>query len=185
MVDYVIKRGDTISGIASRMGVRTQAILDANGIKNPRRIWAGRKLQIPMQPQERSRVAQWAKGNIDRSPDSANYQKNQYVVKRGDTLWDIAKSEGLTPDHLRAWNTYVTTRAIRPGDKLTIYLPKTGTESTTHYTVRNGDTLWEIARAFQTSVNELKTWNNIQNPSGLRPGTRIRIRPETESSVTE
>lgn len=185
MVDYIIKRGDTISGIASRLGVRTQAILDANGITNPRRIWAGRKLKIPIQPERRNQVLQWAKAGINRMPNSQDFVKTQYTVKRGDTLWDIAKAEGLTPAHLRAWNTFANTRAIRPGDKLTLYIPHTETPSNTHYTVRSGDTLWDIARTFQTSVQDLKAWNNIQNPSGLRPGTRIRIRPETEPSVAE
>lgn len=185
MVDYTIKRGDTISGIASRLGTNTQAILDANGIKDPRRIWAGRKLKIPMQPERRTQVAQWQKEGIERIPNKNNFSKTQYTVKKGDTLWDIAKAEGLTPKHLLAWNTFATDRPIRPGDKLTIYLPNSGTESNTHYTVRNGDTLWDIAREFQTSVTELKNWNNIKNPSGLRPGTRIRIRPESEPSLAE
>jgi len=185
MVDYTIKRGDTISGIASRLGVNTQAILDANGIQNPRRIWAGRKLKIPMHPERRTQVAQWQKAGIEPAPNQKDFSKTQYTVKKGDTLWEIAKAEGLTPKHLLAWNTFATDRPIRPGDKLTIYLPKLGTASNTHYTVRNGDTLWDIAREFQTSVTELKTWNNIQNPSGLRPGTRIRIRPESEQSIAE
>ena len=185
MVDYTLRRGDTISGIANRFGANTQAILDANGIKNPRRIWAGKKLKIPIHPQRRNQVAQWQKEGIDRTPNSKEYAPTQYTVKKGDTLWDIAKAEGLTPKHLQAWNTFASNRAIRPGDKLTIYLPKSGNVSSAHYTVRNGDTLWDIARTFQTSVTELKVWNNIQNPSGLRPGTRIRIRPESEHSIAE
>jgi membrane-bound lytic murein transglycosylase D len=185
MVDYTIKPGDTISGIANRLGVRAQVILDANGIQNPRHIRSGRKLKIPIQPQRQTQVAQWKKGGINRLPDLKNYAKTQYTIKKGDTLWDIAKAEGLTPQHLQAWNAFTSDRAIHPGDKLDIYLPKSGLASNTHYTVRNGDTLWDIARTFQTSVKELKTWNNIHNPSGLRPGTRLRIRPESEQSIAE
>ena len=183
IVEYLVRRGDTLSGIAYRFGISQTALKDANGITDPRRLRLGRKISIPMHPELRTQLATLQKNNIDRAPDSKNYRQVTVVVRPGDSLWEIAKREGLTVSHLRAWNNLRTNRPIRPGDRLTLYLPKTGAEaSTVYYTVRSGDTLWDIARAFETSVEALKSWNDIQSPASLRAGTRIRVR---EGEVAE
>lgn len=44
---YTIRRGDTLSGIAGRLGVPARSIVAANGLANPDRVIAGRTLQIP------------------------------------------------------------------------------------------------------------------------------------------
>lgn len=183
LVDYEVKRGDTLSGIAYRVGVSPSDLQAANGITNPRRLQIGQKLSIPMYPHaQRLSAATQARPvreikNIDQRPDPEHYRQINVTVRTGDTLWDIAKRKGITVSHLRAWNNLNTNRTIHPGDRLTLWVPKDGTsESTIFYTVRTGDTLWGIARAFDTSVSALQSWNDIRSPSRLRPGTRIRVR---------
>ena len=183
LIDYVVKRGDTISGIASRVGVSSADLQAANGITNPRRLQIGQKLSIPMYPHaKRLSVATQARPalqtkNISHNPDPEHYRQINVTVRTGDTLWGIAKRKGITVSHLRAWNNLNTNHPIHPGDRLTLWVPKDGTsESTIFYTVRTGDTLWGIARAFDTSVAALQSWNDIRSPSRLRPGTRIRVR---------
>jgi len=73
---------------------------------------------------------------------------------------------------------------IYPGNHLTYYskedaLPnkeksegKSGV--TVWYTVRSGDTLWDIARQNNTTVEQLQSWNNLDR-KGLRPGQRIKV----------
>ena len=187
LVDYEVKRGDTLSGIASRVGVSSADLQAANGITNPRRLQIGQKLSIPMYPhaQRVSAATQTRpalqRKNIDQSPDPKHYRQIDVTVRTGDTLWGIAKRKGITVSHLRAWNNLNTNHSIHPGDRLTLWIPKDGTsESTIFYTVRTGDTLWGIARAFDTSVAALQSWNDIRSPSRLRPGTRIRVRKIAE-----
>lgn len=43
------------------------------------------------------------------------------------------------------------------------------------YIVKSGDTLWEIAQSFGTSLRSLKDWNNLMNPRKLKPGQRLKI----------
>ena len=182
MVDYVVKRGDTLSGIASRMGVSQSALTDANGIANPRRLQIGHKLVVPLYPGAKYSVRTASrKRNIDPTPDPERYRRVDITVRAGDSLWEIAKREGITVSHLSAWNDLNTNRPIHPGDRLTLWLPKDGaSDSPVFYTVRAGDTLWEIARAFDTSVEALQSLNGIQSPSRLRPGVRLRVREIAE-----
>ena len=45
-----------------------------------------------------------------------------YTIKRGDTLWDIAKVYNTHPDQIRSWNKSKNLRILRPGDRLTIFV---------------------------------------------------------------
>jgi LysM repeat protein len=44
-----------------------------------------------------------------------------------------------------------------------------------YYTVKRGDTLWDIAKKYNVSVSQLKNWNNMRSVR-IRPGDRIRIK---------
>jgi len=64
----------------------------------------------------------------------------------------------------------------------TITLTNSGTVSTTtapanaqHYTIQSGDTLGSIAAQYNTSVDQLLTWNPGLDPTTLQPGQRIRV----------
>ena len=185
LVDYRVRSGDTISNIAVAFGVRSSTIIDANRIRNPRRIRAGQKLKIPIHPRQSKRARAVASRNAP-GLEPGNGDKLVYRVKRGDTLWDIARSQGVTPDQIRAWNAMRATGHIHPGDKLTIWQARNTSQpakasatlasASTYHRVRRGDTLWEIAKIYDTSVRELKRLNNIRNVSRIKAGDRIRVR---------
>ncbi len=180
LVDYRVRPGDTVSDIAQAFGVRAGVVMDANAIRNPRRLRSGQKLKIPIHPKQSRRAMALAqqKGSAVKAGEG---DRVAYRVKRGDNLWSIARSQGVTERQLRAWNTLKATGHIHPGDKLTIWKHSpTGSASlaSSHaiHRVRSGDTLWDIARTYNTSVRELKRLNSIRNASQIRAGDRIRIR---------
>ena len=74
-VNYVVKKGDTLSAIASKYGTTYQWLASYNNIKNPNKIYPGQIIRVP--------------GNIKITP-------NTYVVKKGDTLSSIAKKYGIS-----------------------------------------------------------------------------------------
>lgn len=45
-----------------------------------------------------------------------------------------------------------------------------------YHTVRPGDTLWDVARQYQSSVRQIQNLNDLHSSSRLRPGQRIRVR---------
>ncbi|MCZ6634975.1 MAG: LysM peptidoglycan-binding domain-containing protein, partial [bacterium] len=191
MVDYRMQSGETISEIARSVGVRTQAILDANNIRNPRRVRAGTKLTIPIPPERYARASRLQNRIASLTPDPSDYDKSLYTVRRGDTLWDIAKQQGVSPRQIQAWNGIRASQPIHPGNRLAIWKPRkpvsvhdqTIANSTDFYIIQRGDTLWDIARAFDTSIAQLKAWNRIQSGSRIRAGDKLLVRPPQEPKM--
>ncbi|MGX7198516.1 LysM peptidoglycan-binding domain-containing protein [Enterococcus nangangensis] len=105
------------------------------------------------------------------SPSTPSTSAKTYTVKAGDGLWRIAYNHGLTVAQLKSLNN-LTSDMIHPGQVLKVSSgtvsntpnANTGsTSATTNYKVVKGDTLWSIAQKHNTSVAQLKSWNNLSN----------------------
>lgn len=85
--------------------------------------------------------------------------ENTYTVKAGDTLWNIAKKYNTTVEELMKLNN-ITSDLIMIGKILKI--PMASMSTSTHiYTVKAGDTLWNIAKRYNTTVEKLMELNNL------------------------
>ncbi|MCI5122604.1 MAG: LysM peptidoglycan-binding domain-containing protein [Candidatus Electrothrix sp. AUS4] len=83
------------------------------------------------------------------------------------------------------WNDIDDVRRIRAGQKLALYLGRKSVvaavdsgedgEAVSYYKVRNGDSLWSIARKYQVSTKEIKRWNSLDN-NLLHPGRKLVIK---------
>lgn len=101
-----------------------------------------------------------------------------YIVQPGDSLWSIAKKLNTTVDVLKATNN-LTSNLLNVGQVLKI--PKTQPEPVpptpgeyTEYIVKSGDSLYSIAKKYNTTVNELMKFNNLTS-NVLSIGQRIKI----------
>lgn len=95
-----------------------------------------------------------------------------YIVKKGDSLYSIAKALNISMDHLVSLNS-LSDSTLRVGQKLKIPVqarPRT-------YTVQPGDSLYKIARRFDVTVDQLIKINKIENPRLIRPGQELTIPP--------
>lgn len=110
-----------------------------------------------------------------------------YTVRSGDYLGKIANQHRCTVRQLQEWNNMSST-SLRVGQKLIVYSngspsttksqpkPQIDTSGkTTYYTIRSGDTLWDIAKAQGVSLNDLKRWNTHVNFNNMKPGQKIII----------
>lgn len=106
---------------------------------------------------------------------------NYYVVKKGDSLWSIARANGLTVDELKSLNN-LSSNVLHVGDTLLISsADSTGDDGNdNYYVVDSGDTLWSIARKYNLSVNELKALNNLGS-NVLSVGQRLIVGKESSN----
>ena len=106
-VYYVVKKGNTLSEIAQMYGTTVQEIASLNNIKNPNLIY----------PLERFRI-------LTNSNIAGNEERGLgdiiYTVKRGDTLWAIARKYNVTVQHIVELNDIRNPNLIYPREKLRI-----------------------------------------------------------------
>ena len=102
-LDYTIKRGDTLGAIAKKYGCTVAELVAANSdlIKNPNRIYAGWKLKIPQ------------KGATAAANQPDNKTAGVYTIKRGDSLWAIARRYGCTVADIVKMNSNLITMPDR------------------------------------------------------------------------
>src|SRR5690606_4475842 len=116
---YEVRRGDTLWGIARQFGVSVEALKEANKLGNAR-IMAGQTLNVAaaMPDPEPSRAAEaavavLALGSADEAELASGHAPEEvvelpasieYRVRRGDTLWDIARKHGVTVEELKSAN---------------------------------------------------------------------------------
>ena len=103
-------------------------------------------------------------------------KNNTYIVQKGDSLYQIAKKYNTTIEKIKTLNN-LTSNSLSIGQQLYIPTSETEQESTQSkntYIVQKGDSLYQIAKKFNTSVDELKKINNL-NTSTLSIGQILNI----------
>lgn len=136
---YTVQRGDTLFGIAKRYNTTIDAIKSFNRLSSDI-LSVGQTLKIP-------------------STTGGEYVT--YTVQRGDTLYGIARKYNTTTGAIKNYNG-LTSDILSVGQ--TLKIPTTEVEETyTTYTVQSGDTLYGIARKYNTTVDAIKSLNQLKN----------------------
>ena len=110
---------------------------------------------------------------------------DNYTVKDGDTLWDIAVNNGTTVDALMQDNN-LTSTLIRPGDQLTYSSSVerlAQAKNDGYYTITLGDTLGSVASKFGTTVDSLVELNNLSDPNMVYVGQVIKVDAKASGEV--
>ena len=120
-----------------------------------------------------SQTPQVNQGPVRSTELSGTRATTEYVVRRGDTLSEIAEDHGITVAEIKAANPGVRERALRPGDRLLLEATGAGV---TRYTVRSGDTLSQIAERLGVSTRDLADANGLRSPYRLKIGQSLEVR---------
>jgi LysM repeat protein len=171
---HVVRRGDTLYSIARRYGTSVQAIMNANGLSNRNFIWVGQRLTIP------------GTSSGGSSSGGSTSSGGVYVVRRGDTLYSIARRYGTSVQAIVNANGLRNSNFIWVGQRLTIpgasssgggssqgggTIPSSGSV----HVVQRGETVASIARRYGTSVAAISTLNGLRNPNLIFVGQRLNI----------
>ncbi len=166
MREYTVKAGDTIYGISKQFGVSAMDIYNLNNLTNSN-IKVGQVLKIPT--------------NSGTNPSNMFY----YTVKKGDSLYSIARIYNTTVNEIIKLNNLKSTN-LSIGQ--TLRIPETNESVTTmppsfiNYTVKKGDNLYSIAKNNNISVDTI-IQDNALNTNNLFIGQVLKIR--TDNIVIE
>ncbi|HDK38392.1 MAG TPA: LysM peptidoglycan-binding domain-containing protein, partial [Thiolapillus brandeum] len=106
---YHIQQGDNLGKIARKYGISVQALMQTNNLKN-HRIRAGSYLMIPLSSSTTI---------VASNTTAISKRKVRYQVRKGDSLYAIAKQFGVKVVDLKKWNRLADDR-LHPGQKLTV-----------------------------------------------------------------
>ncbi len=122
--------------------------------------------------------------------------QSEYVVVKGDSLWKIAKSNGVSVKAIEAANPGVDPARLKVGQKLVIPAPSSNAASPTTgmtgssgmgsgqeiYIVKSGDTLSKIARRYGTTIKAIESENNLTT-TRIKVGQKLKIPSKAEAQA--
>jgi len=172
---YTVRRGDTLSEIATRHGVRVSDLQRWNNMGRSTRVNSGQKLRVSDSGAVQASIAGEAV---------------IHTVQAGEYPAKIASAHGVDTKDLLKWNDLSAKSVIRVGQKLKVY-PSGGTSvrlasadnggtvsggSTFSHTVAPGESPWVIAEKYGVKLSDLLAWNGLTKKSVLKVGDKLSIR---------
>lgn len=153
VIEYVVRSGDTLWLLAQRYNTTVDAIKNLNGLTS-NNLYIGQVLKIP-------------------TAGASGGSYFEYVVRSGDTLWLLAQRYNTTVDAIKNLNG-LSSNDLSIGQILKIPSAGATPAPTFEYTVRPGDTLWLLAQRYGTTVDAIKSLNNLSSDI-LNIGQVLRI----------
>ena len=185
---HKVKNGEAISQIAEKYNTTVSALRAANNLRG-NTIRAGHHLMIPVATKPLSAYSQSADARLEKKQNRQRAgNKVNHVVRSGESFWTISRKYKVTHRQLAAWNGMAPGDTLSVGKKLVVWTnaavesPRTSptdalgnTTRKLRYTVRNGDSLYVIARKFRVGIDQIARWNGIDRNKILRPGQKLTM----------
>jgi membrane-bound lytic murein transglycosylase D len=167
-VYHRVRSGETLSVIARRYRTSVASIMRANNLSRSNFIVAGRLLKIPQ------------RGYIYQAPKPVAFNHDAeitHIVKKGDSLWIIAKQYGTTTQKIQKLNNLSTTQLYK-GQALTIF-PQSKEHpiaaSLNTYRVKSGDSPFRIAKHHKMSLERFLSLNHLGHRTPIFPGQIVYV----------
>ncbi len=166
---YVVQKGDTLYGISKQFNTSMQRLRELNNLSSDI-LTIGKVLIVSP--------------NSDSNPSECV----TYTVKKGDSLYSIAKQYNSTVDAIKRYNN-LTSNNLSIGQKLKLPCYMKDNDNTTMpnfvmYTVKAGDSLYSIAQQYNTTVDKIKSDNKLPS-NNLSIGQVLMIADKTTDATVE
>ena len=166
--EYQVVSGDTLSHIALRFDIPTSWLRSRNNLRSDR-LRIGQVLLIPHSREDVNYLAHGKKSSRD---------PVYHSVRRGDSLWTIARQYNTSIKWLREVNK-LSSNTLRIGDRLLVGSQVQASAAKNlrklFYRVRRGDSLSLIASRFDVAIRDITRWNKINRNDLLQPGQRLTL----------
>lgn len=168
---YTVKPGDNYYSISQNLGVSMNDLMELNEAHGSR-LATGQTLRLP------AGAKLQAKETVDSNPKATLQLASRadiHVVKDGENLYAISRRYQVGISDLLRWNNLDEKSKVKVGQKVRVRpgVPETPNPGN-FYTVRKGDTLWDIARRYGISVQQIMDWNSLTDGK-VKPGARIKV----------
>jgi LysM repeat protein len=172
MITHTVRRGQTISYIAQKYRISVSALVAANNITNINQLRIGQVLNIPVNDYYASAV-------LTSDQDIVFHR-----VKKGETLTQIAQMYGTSVSKLRSLNNLYGKKYIYAGQSLRVLSKKSPARfsivpsakgAKIVHVVKKGETLSEIAEAYNVGLSKIRAWNNLYGTRFIYPGQKLVI----------
>ena len=149
---YTVQKGDTLYSISLKYDTTPGAIINKNNL-NSDILSVGQTLYIP-------------KDVESTGEDEDVIQTNNYIVKKGDSLYSISKTFNVSIDDIKSLND-LSSNILTIGQVLILPDNNINNENidgnSNIYVVQKGDTLWSIANKYNVSINNIRMINNLNS----------------------
>jgi membrane-bound lytic murein transglycosylase D len=184
-----VRRGENLGSIAGKYRTTIDTIRTANNITGTM-IRTGDSLLIPVASTHIDyKLTQRGRLASKQERLKASYGKDPivYLVRAGDSFWEISRQFDVGVRELAKWNGMGTSSVLYPGTKLKIYKKQAITLAQNrhkaneqvrrvNYRVREGESLSLIAGKFNLTVQKIKSWNNALNlKKYIHPGDHLTL----------
>ncbi|GMA48306.1 LysM peptidoglycan-binding domain-containing protein [Tetragenococcus muriaticus] len=191
---YTVRPGDSVWLIANNNGISMDQLRSWNNIQNDF-VYPGQELTVSQGNNSSGSNNSNNSGSSNDNNNSSSSGSDTYTVRSGDSVWLIANNNGISMDQLRSWNN-IQNDFVYPGQELTVSQgnsssgsnnsnsggsSNSGNNSGGSYTVRSGDSVWLIANNNGISMDQLRSWNNIQNDF-VYPGQTLTVNNGSSSN---
>ena len=180
VIRYKVKNGESLSFIARKHNVSYRTLARYNNLSNPKHLRQGTIIKIPNKyyasTENYTTTARIKQTNAEvKQKISAAKPILQHRVHQGETLYRIARRYNVTAQDIMDYNQISNPKRIYRGMLLKIPVKKSAKKNVVAYRLQKGETLYTIARRFNTSVAILTSLNKIEDASNLPTGKVIYV----------